>query len=172
MRSKAVTALAQHGRIITENSNAARLLHSSGFGKKEHDNRITLSPSEALYLIENKKLQVLDGNQKKVSFDALLKKAKKGHKDFWTAYVVYRDLKDSGYKVKTGLKFGAEFRVYTKGGEHSKWIVFPVYERDALRWHDFSAKNRVAHSTQKKLLIAVVDDEDDVSYWEVSWIKP
>jgi len=168
-----VKALVQQGRITTENSNAARLIFSSGFGKKDRDGRISLALNEALYLVENKKLQVFDGRQKKVSFDSLLKRAKKGHKDFWTAYVVYKDLKDRGYTVKTGLKFGAEFRVYTKGkGEHSKWIAFPVYERDVLKWHDFSAKNRVAHSTKKNLLIAVVDDEDDVSYWEVSWIKP
>jgi len=168
-----VKALVQQRRIIAENSNAARLMYSSGFGTKDSNGRISLALNEALYLVENKKLEVLDGHQKKVFFESLLKRAKKGHKDFWTTYVVYRDLRDNGYKVKTGLKFGAEFRVYGRGAsEHSRWVVFPVHERDALRWHDFSAKNRVAHSTKKNLLIAVVDDEDDVSYWEVSWIKP
>jgi tRNA-intron endonuclease len=41
-----------------------------------------------------------------------------------------------------------------------------------MTWHDFSAKNRVAHSTNKTLLIAIVDEESDVSYYEVKWTRP
>ena len=41
-----------------------------------------------------------------------------------------------------------------------------------MTWYDFASKNRVAHSTRKKLLIAVVDEENDVSFWESNWIKP
>jgi tRNA splicing endonuclease len=41
-----------------------------------------------------------------------------------------------------------------------------------MTWHEFSAKNRVAHSTKKHLMIGVVDDEGDVSYWEVRWLRP
>jgi len=37
---------------------------------------------------------------------------------------------------------------------------------------DFSAKNRVAHSTKKNLLIGIVDEENDVTYYEISWVKP
>jgi tRNA-intron endonuclease len=73
------------------------------------------------------------------------------------------------------LKFGADFRVYDKGAKlgqkHAKWLVFVEREANKLTWHEFSAKNRVAHSTKKKLLLAIVDEEGDVSYYEVSWIK-
>ena len=74
------------------------------------------------------------------------------------------------------MKFGADFRVYDKGikpGEdHAKWIVYPVKESDAITWYEFSAKNRVAHSTKKNLLIGVVDGEGDVTYYEISWKRP
>ena len=77
--------------------------------------------------------------------------------------------------MKTALKFGADFRVYDKGEKisekHSKWIVFVNYESDKITWHEFSAKNRVAHSTKKNLLLAIVDDESDVIYYEVRWLK-
>ena len=77
---------------------------------------------------------------------------------------------------KGGLKFGADFRVYERGvkpGEdHAKWVVFPVKESSTLTWHEFSAKNRVAHSTKKRLLIGCVDDEGDVTYWEARWVRP
>ncbi len=78
--------------------------------------------------------------------------------------------------VKTALKFGADFRVYDKetkpGKKHAKWLVFVERETNKLTWHEFSAKNRVAHSTKKKLLLAIVDEENDVSYYEVGWVKP
>ena len=85
-------------------------------------------------------------------------------------------MRNRGYIVKTALKFGADFRVYDRGvkpGEdHARWILYPVHEGSALTWYEFAAKNRVAHSTKKRLLIGVADDEGDVSYWEARWLRP
>ena len=85
-------------------------------------------------------------------------------------------MRNRGFIVKTALKFGADFRVYDRGvkpGEdHARWILYPVFETSSLTWHDFSAKNRVAHSTKKNLLMGVVDEEEDVTYYEIRWIKP
>jgi tRNA-intron endonuclease len=81
-----------------------------------------------------------------------------------------------GYVVKTALKFGADFRVYDRGikpGQaHAKWILYPVNEGDVMTWYEFAAKNRVAHSTRKNLLIGIVDSESDVTYYEVNWLRP
>ena len=87
-------------------------------------------------------------------------------------YPVFKDLRNKGYIVKTALKFGGDFRVYKKTKEHAKWIVFVDYESKKLTWQEFSAKNRVAHSTNKKLLLAIVDEEGDIIYYEVKWLKP
>ena len=85
-------------------------------------------------------------------------------------------MRNRGYIIKTALKFGADFRVYDRGvkpGEdHAKWIVYPVHESSTLTWYEFSAKNRVAHSTRKKLLVGCVDEESDVTYWEIAWKRP
>ena len=111
-----------------------------------------------------------------MSFDSFLKKAKKVEPNFWIRYCVFRDMRNRGYIIKTALKFGADFRVYDRGvkpGEdHAKWIVYPVHEGEHLTWYEFSAKNRVAHSTKKRLLIGVVDDEGDVTYYEIRWVRP
>jgi tRNA-intron endonuclease len=105
-----------------------------------------------------------------------MKIAEKKEHNFFARYVTYADLKNRGYTVKTALKFGADFRVYDKGKkpgeEHAKWVVFAVYETDKLTWYEFAAKNRVAHSTKKNLLLAIVDAEGDVTYYEVRWLKP
>ena len=40
-----------------------------------------------------------------------------------------------------------------------------------MKWHEFAAKSRVAHSTKKKLLLGVVDEGGDVTYYEVGWFR-
>ena len=154
---------------------ASKLYDKSRIGEIKKD-KVNYSVLEALYLLENGKLDILDGRNKIIEFDTVVKKARKKSPNFWARYCVYKDLRVRGYIVKTALKFGADFRVYDRGikpGEgHATWIVYPVYETDVLTWYDFAAKNRVAHSTRKKLLLGIVDGEDDVTYYEINWIKP
>ncbi|MBI2143547.1 tRNA-intron lyase [Candidatus Woesearchaeota archaeon] len=164
-------------RVITENTDPARELYNqSRYGKLLTDGRVELSFSEAMYLAERGKVSILDGKNKPISAEQFLKKAAKSQQNFWVKYCVFKDIRDRGYIIKTALKFGADFRVYDRGvkpGEdHARWILYPVHEGDKLTWQEFSAKNRVAHSTKKRLLIGVVDDEGDVSYWECRWLRP
>jgi len=104
-----------------------------------------------------------------------MKKLQRIDKRLEIKYPVFKDLRKRGYVVKTALKFGGDFRVYEKSlksKKHAKWIVFVDYESKRITWHEFSAKNRVAHSTNKKLLLAIVDEEGDITYYEVRWLKP
>ena len=161
--------------IITEASDEARELYNEARFGAIKGSSVTLSMFEAYYLLEKGKLAIKAGN-KELNEDNFLKKTRKKIKGFLTKYAVFKDLRNRGYIVKTALKFGAEFRVYDKGvspGEdHAKWIVYPVHESEAMTWHDFAAKNRVAHSTKKRLLIGIVDDEESVTFYEVAWKRP
>jgi len=171
-----INALLSDMRVISEDSDDARELYNQSRFGAIVDKNVQLSLIEAFYLIEKSKLIVLDGRNKPIPSEKFLKKASKLEPNFWVRYSVFRDLRNRGYIVKTALKFGADFRVYDRGvkpGEdHARWIVYPVHEAEGLTWYEFSAKNRVAHSTKKRLLIGVVDDEQDVSYWEVRWTRP
>ena len=163
------------GEIISSNSSEAfSLYNKSRFGERKED-KIQYTLSEALYLVEKGKMDIISKN-KKIPNKELLKKFQRFDKKIQIKYPVFKDLRNKGYTVKTALKFGAEFRVYEKGSKqgekHAKWIVFTDYESKKLTWHEFSAKNRVAHSTKKNLLIAIVDGEGDVTYYEIRWIKP
>lgn len=162
------------GQLIFSNEpEAFSLYEKSSFGEKIGE-KIQYTISEALYLIEKKKLEVLQKN-KKISFSQMLEKARKIDKNIQIKYPVFKDLREKGYIVKTALKFGADFRVYDKGikpgKDHARWILYPVHESASLSWNEFSAKNRIAHSTKKNLLIAIVDDEGDITYYEVSWTR-
>lgn len=163
------------GDKFTSNSiEAFSLYEKSIFGEKK-DNKIEYSLVEALFLLSEKKIEVISG-RKTLDFDALLSKLRRIDKKIETKFIVFRDLRKKGYILKTALKYGADFRVYSKGArpgeEHARWVLFCTKENENLTWHDFAAKNRIAHSIKKNLLIAIVDEESDVSYYEISWIRP
>jgi tRNA-intron endonuclease, archaea type len=159
-------------RITSNSVEAQNLRASQKFGEKL-DNKILYSLPETLFLVQNKKMEIFNHQNKELTQKEILNKFQRIDKKFKTKYLVFKDLRKKGYIVKTALKFGADFRVYNKGSseKHSKWICFTTSENQKMTWQDFSAKNRVAHSTKKNLLIAIADEEGDVSYYEVKWTK-
>ena len=164
-------------RVLTESSDPARELYNqSRYGTLLEDGRVQLSLIEALYLVDKKKLIAYDSKNREIKSEDLLKKSQKTEPNFWVRYCVYKDIRNRGYIIKTALKFGADFRIYDRGvkpGEdHARWVVFPVHESSALTWYEFAAKNRVAHSTKKRLLIGIVDSEQDVTFYECRWLRP
>jgi tRNA-intron endonuclease len=171
-----VQAIFGWGRVITESSDEARTFYAkSSFGTIVDAGKVQLSLLEALYLLEKGKLEVAERG-KKLSGEDFIKKARKVEPNFWIRYCVFKDMRNRGYIIKTALKFGADFRVYDRGikpgQDHARWIIFPVHEGETLTWYEFAAKNRVAHSTKKRLMMGVVDDEGDVTYYEIKWMRP
>jgi len=170
------TAFFSEGIVFSENDKQSKILYDkSRYGELKRK-KIYFSLFEAAYLMELDKLELLDGRNNTISFDNFIKKVKRYDKNFLIKYIVFKDMRARGYVVKTALKFGADFRVYDRGikpgQDHAKWVLYPVSESETSTWHDFSAKNRVAHSTKKKLLVGVVDNELDVTYYEIAWTRP
>lgn len=176
-KKKLVTAFLGGEKVIAESSDESREFYNqSRFGTLGESGKVELSLLEALFLMEKGRLIIKSDAGRKLSFESYLKKARKVEPNFWIRYCVFKDMRNRGYIVKTALKFGADFRVYDRGvkpGEdHARWIIYPVHEGDTLTWYEFAAKNRVAHSTKKRLLMGIVDDEGDVTYYEIKWIRP
>ena len=162
-------------RVLAPDGGSARELYDqSRFGELK-EGKVNYSLVEALYLLEKGRMEITDGKSI-ITSDGFIKKARKAEPNFWIRYCVFRDMRSRGYIVKTALKFGADFRVYDRGvkpGEdHARWIIFPVHEGDTLTWYEFAAKNRVAHSTRKRLLLAIVDEENSVTFYECRWLRP
>ena len=173
-KEKKIKAVLRSENISSNTKEAINLYGKSRFGELV-EGKIQYSLVEAVYLVEQKRMDVYEKN-KKITEKKFLEKIHDIDSKIDVKYIVFKDLRKRGYTVKTALKFGAEFRVYDKGKqpgeEHAKWVLYPVKESEIMTWHDFSAKNRVAHSTRKKLLIAIVDEENDVTYYEVAWTRP
>lgn len=172
---KKIMAQLSGERVLSDDVEESRELYNSSRFGEPFGKKFQYSLIEALFLLEKEKFIILD-EKKELNMESFIKRARKVEPNFWVRYCTYKDLRKRGYIVKTALKFGADFRVYDRGikpGEdHAKWIVYPVHEGDTLTWYEFAAKNRVAHSTRKRLLLAVVDEEGDVSFWECRWIRP
>lgn len=142
-------------------------LNAKGFGKK-NSQFYELETFEVLYLVEKNKIQVYNTNEL-LTFETIFKKTKTTFQN----YTVYKDLKIKGYQVKSGLKYGFTFRIYDKGikqGEdHSLWLVEPILEKNKILIKDLAGKNRIAHSTKKKMLFAIIDTDDNITYLETNW---
>ncbi len=169
-----ITAHFSAGKVVSNSTAAFSLFEKSRFGEKVRG-KVEYSLFEALYLLWKGKLELLQ-SKKVLSFDQFFLRAKRLDKRVSVKFPVFARLRDRGYVLKTALKFGADFRVYKKGvrpgQDHALWVLFCVGESESHSWHEFAAKNRVAHSTRKKLLVGVVDDESDVTFFEVGWLKP
>ena len=175
MAEKKIKAVFLRENVVSKTKEAKDVYSQSRFGEIK-ENEIVYSLVEAMYLLEKKKINVVDSKGKKLNVDGFNRTARKIEPNFGVRYNVFKDLRNRGYIVKTALKFGADFRVYDRGikpgDDHAKWIVYPVHETEVMSMYEFSAKNRVAHSTRKRLLLAVVDAENDVTYYSIEWIKP
>jgi tRNA-intron endonuclease len=161
--------------VIIKDQKAVALHEKSHYGKFNQD-ELQLSPMEALYLQEKGKIEILDRakNGSPLSSDVMWEIVQ--NKGLLYKYIVFRDLRNRGYIVKTGFKYGSEFRLYERGKSpgdgHSDFVVKVVNEEQNISISNFSSYVRVAHGVKKKLLLAVVDDEQDITYYNVEWTRP
>ncbi len=163
--------------MVWEEAQANQLYQRGAYGKPLSGGKLQLAPVEALYLLDGGKIRVLDRETTKaINFRKLSAKFAERDPDLMLKYLVYSDLRSRGYIVKTGLKFGAHFRVYDRGekpGEtHSKYIVHTLPEGCKLTPTEFARAVRLAHSVRKTILWAVVDDEGDVTYYALTRERP
>ena len=152
--------------VFEDDPDQARMLRERGFGE-ERDGKLLVSPTEALYLLENKRIRITKG-KKELKFKDLLSALGKEDDGLGLKYLVYKDLRSKGYVVRTGFKFGTCFRVYEKGirvGEgHSHMLVYPVPEGKKTSMTEIGGMIQLSHSVKKAVLFAVVDGEGDVTY--------
>ncbi len=167
-------------RIIVFSHPMVNEFFEHGYGKIV-ESRLELSFVEALYLADKGKLVASDKG-KKLGFEDLIKAGAEIDKELHTTYTVYKDLRERGLTIKTGYKFGCHFRVYERGvrikhgpkeaHEHTKWIVHAVAEDYTCSFPELSRAVRLAHNIRAKMLWAVVDQENDVTYYQILRIKP
>jgi tRNA-intron endonuclease len=162
-------------KVIVETQRLQSQLQQKGFGERTA-HEFVLDLKEALYLMEKNKMKIKDEKGKGVTKAKLLSYAAKKEKDFYSKYTVFRDLRERGFCVKTGFKFGFDFRVYPRGQRpgqaHTQWVVHVATQEEKLTMPGFSRMVRLAGNIRTVLLVAIVDSENDINYYQVDRVTP
>lgn len=157
-------------QVVFENEPEVSKLHSKGFYGKIKEKKLYLNFLEALYLLEKDKIEVeVEGEL--LDFSQLLEIARL-EAEFDIRYFVYKDLRDRGLIVKTGFKYGCHFRVYRKGPEeHAEYLVHVIPEKREFQTYDIVKHCRLAHSVNKLMVFAFIDEEGDITYYSVERMR-
>lgn len=157
-------------------------VYEPGYYGKMLPDRLELALVEACLLLKRGRIRVFDKDNKKISFEELFKHSASLDKRFAERYRVYEDLRERGLLVRTGFKFGCDYRVYERGvqlkkgpksaKEHTKWIVFSVPEDFTMSFQELSRSVRLAHNIRARMLWAIVDNEGDCTYYSITRMKP
>ncbi|MFP4005127.1 MAG: tRNA-intron lyase [Candidatus Hadarchaeia archaeon] len=158
--------------IVPEESQANRIHQKGAIGKTLSGGKLQLAPVEALFLLDREKIEIADKESEDLlGFEELLSRLSAEDPEMMLKYRVYENLKSRGLVVKTGLKYGAHFRVYERGespgSSHSPYLVHAISENTQLTPQDIARAVRLAHGVRKKMIFGVVDDEGDVTYYSM-----
>jgi tRNA-intron endonuclease len=161
--------------IIIEDEAEASQIHNKGyFGAPMSGGALKLELIEGIFLSESRKVDVRK-NGKRLEFHELLKVANGIYPNFEIKYLVYRDLRLRGYIVKSCLE-PLDFRVFPRGGSPaktpSKYWVSAISERSVFDLKELKKHLAKVMHAKKKLLLAVVDEESDLTYYEARTVKP
>ena len=136
--------------------------------------RCTWTCLRHLHLLEGDRLEVFaDGD--KIDFADLMRRAAAMHNDLETRFIVYRDLRQRGYVVKTDSG-DFNFRLYPRGGtptttQTNLWVL-AVSERYIFNIVELMRQAEMSERTRKDLLLAVVDEEGDITYYTAENADP
>jgi len=165
--------LVENKVIVTQKRKRDQLI-TKGFGERI-EKELVLDLKEALYLVGKGKIEVKKG-KRKVSAKKLLELGELLEKGFCSKFLVFKDLRDRGYVVRTGYKFGFDLRVYPRGKkpgeEHSQWVVNVCTQDNQFSMPELSRMVRLSGNLNTTLLQAIVDSENDINYYEIKRILP
>lgn len=158
-------------RVFSMMESAINKLYNKRHYGEVVNGKLFLSLIEAAYLLDKGWIKVFDG-EKELGIQELFEIGRKKDEHFDLKFLVYRDLRNRGYTVKTALKYGSHFRVYRKGmEEHSQWLIWVVPENLRFSPNDITARVRVAHGVRKNMIMAVVDEDNHIVYYKIEWVK-
>jgi len=150
-----------------------------GYGRKkrkgvkgEREYKLKLSLEEAAFLLEAGKIVIKKDKELELTLEDFFKHALDIYPNFGARYIVYKDLKERGYVVQPGK---VDFWLYPRGAKPgakpARHFIRILSEREFLSMKELGAILVLARNMRKEPIIAVVDDESDITYYEVKEAK-
>jgi len=170
--------------VVWDPAEGSRLYKTGFYGKPvgiskpktpEFDVPLILDLMEGVYLAEKKIITVYEGHEKKrVSQKKLRKRARKLYEEFDDKYTIYSNLRNSGFVVTPGIKFGCDFAVYKYGPglEHAPYMVSVKKSQSEITATEIVKAGRLATTVRKRFIISVPDlDGERITHLIFKWFK-
>ncbi|MCZ7356725.1 MAG: tRNA-intron lyase [Candidatus Methanoperedens sp.] len=153
--------------IVVIEKNGIDELYNTSFYGRPRGNILELSLPESAYLARLGKISV-ECEGEKLDFKQFFLRASAILKNFELFYIVYKDLRERGYYAQPGV---TGFRVYPRGGHPGKtpsdFFVLITSERTPLLLSDLKKHLETVNNLKKRLILAIVDEESDITFYEV-----
>ncbi|PWB57009.1 MAG: tRNA-intron lyase [Candidatus Methanoperedenaceae archaeon] len=164
------------GKLIIDSvlleKQAIEELHNKSYYGRVKGGTLEISLPESAFLIYMEKIRV-EFEEREIGFEDFFLMASSILKNFELLYIVYKDLRERGYYVQPGV---TGFRVYPRGGHPGKtpaeFFVFVTSERIPLLISQLRLHLETVENLKKRLVVAIVDEDSDITYYEVKKASP
>jgi len=168
-------------RLVVWDIEDSRKLFSSGFFGKpigipkprqsDFDVPVILDLFEGYYLNSKSEIQIYQEDHK-VSQERFERICREAVVQFHEKLLVYTKLREAGFVVTPGVKFGADFAAYERGPgiDHAPYLVRVATPSSKMTATDIVLAGRLATTVRKQFIIAVVDaGREEVSFVGFDW---
>ena len=171
MKTKKIQGELVENRIIVHDiENSKKLFGNGYYGKPlgipkpkgiNFDAPLILDLIESYYLIQIGILQITR-NEKILSLRELKVICKKQYDQFDSKYIVFQNLRNQGYIVSPGIKFGCDFAVYERGPgiDHAPFLVQVLKREEIMTASSIILSGRLATTVKKQFIIAIPKIKD------------
>ncbi|MEM2856112.1 MAG: tRNA-intron lyase [Candidatus Nitrosocaldaceae archaeon] len=153
-------------RIIIWNIEDARTIFKDGFYGKplgipkpkdaDFNTPLILDLIEGYYLVKKGIIDVYKDGLR-LNIKTLNTKCKKEYTDFDAKYLVFKELRDNGYVVTPGIKFGCDFAVYEHGPgiDHAPYLIQVMKTKESITATAVVLSGRLATTVRKQFIITI-----------------
>jgi tRNA-intron endonuclease, archaea type len=153
-------------RIIIWSIEESHILFGNGYYGKpigiskpkgiEFEVPIVLDLIEGCYLVEKGELSIHSKFGKIISIKRIKILCRKQYDNFDAKYLVFKVLKDKGYIVSPGIKFGCDFAVYERGPgiDHAPFLISVYVPLTNITATSIVLSGRLATTVKKQFILA------------------
>ncbi|MEM3851658.1 MAG: tRNA-intron lyase [Methanomassiliicoccales archaeon] len=166
----------RNGALIKDEAEASRIHNKGWYGQPQGGGSLKLNLLEMLYLFETERLEVQDKKGNALDFGDLVMQAARQIDDFELMYIVYSDLRRRGLVASLAELEDVDFYLYERGKSPKSsapaYYVVALSERTIFDLDELFSLSSAAEGTGKEIIIAVVDEEGDITHYRIRGVDP
>ncbi len=180
--AQAIDGVLVGNRIVVWDIESSRLLFGRGyFGKPigiskpkgtQFSHPLILDLMEGYYLFLKLRLVLRTNDGRSLSALHIKSICRKQYEGFDAKYLVFQDLRDRGYIVSPGIKFGCDFAVYEHGPgiDHAPYLVQVCKPYADITATSIVLAGRLATTVKKQFIVAIpMPKEKRVEFIGFDW---